>query len=290
MVKYMIIKYNIAKIRSFLYDFHKITGLTISAWDSDFNQLAFQPTDMPEFCKLIKSTNLGNKRCLLSDKIICSNCKKRLEAVTHKCHAGLVDTAIPITFNGRILGFIMFGQVIDKQLGRNTYEEIKNLSLELKLPIEQLYNAYISLKTFDLDTVKSAANILKAAICYLYLSDGIKFTDNELVTAIDTYITNNIHNPISVSNLCDEFRISKCKLYSLWKQWFGLTIGDYILEKRMEIAKNMLTNSDSKIIQISNNVGIPDYNYFTKVFKKYYGIPPREYRKKFPIILENNKI
>ena len=102
----MIINYDIDKIKEFLYDFYKITGLTISVWDADINQLAFQPSPMADFCALIKSTPLGKKRCLMSDQKLCADCRVKHGPLTHKCHAGLVDTAIPISFNGYILGYI----------------------------------------------------------------------------------------------------------------------------------------------------------------------------------------
>ena len=78
----------------------------------------------------------------------------------------------------------------------------------------------------------------------------------------------------------------KNRLYSLWKKRFNVPIGDYILRLRMEKAKKLLTNDDDKINQVCIKVGIPDYNYFSKVFKSYYGLSPREYRKRFPLVLE----
>lgn len=283
----LIINYDIDKIREFLHDFYKITGLTISVWDSDMNQLAFKPSEMPEFCKLIKSSTLGKKRCLLSDKKIISDCKCKNSPTTHKCHAGLVDTAVPITFNDHTLGFIMFGQVKDKQFSDNSQKELIRLGQELKLPVDKLIASYNALKSFDTDIIDSAANILNSALLSLYINNYISFTENELVSAIVSYINNNIHTPISVTSICDEFSISKNKLYSLWRKWFGVTIGDYILNIRMKNAKNMLVNEDSKISRICIKVGIPDYNYFSKVFKKYYGVSPKEYRKSFLIILSS---
>lgn len=281
----MIINYDIEKIRGFLNDFYRITGLTISVWDADMNQLAFQPSPMAEFCALIKSTPSGKKRCLQSDRTLCSDCGKANTSLTHKCHAGLVDTAIPIHFKGHILGYIMFGQVKDTAFPKASEEELTALGRELKLPADRLISSYQSLESFSPEIIRAAANILSSAIKSLYLDEYIKFAEDELITAIDNYITQNIQNPVSVSHICDEFHISKNRLYSLWNTWFGNTIGNYILEKRMTVAAKLLTGSDKKIKQICIDVGIPDYNYFTKVFKKYYGATPKDYRKQFPILL-----
>ncbi len=285
----MVINYDIEKLQKFLLDFYKITGLTISVWDTDMNQLAYEPQNMNEFCELIKSSPLGKKRCLNSDRKIISDCKCKKCATTHKCHAGLVDTAVPILYGEQVLGFIMFGQVKDREFSLVTKSEIAKLSHELKIPQKKLIKAYDNTVGFDSDIIDSASNILNSALLSLYLNNYISFTENELVTAIHTYINSNLQSPLSVSSICEEFGISKNRLYSLWRKWFGLTVGDYILNIRMRRAKNLLVNDDMKIKEVCVEVGIPDYNYFSKVFKKFYGVSPKEYKKGYPVIFSKKQ-
>lgn len=53
---------------------------------------------------------------------------KRKKPVTHTCHAGLLDTAIPIIFkDNNILGYIMFGQAIDEKKNQEATDLIKKL-------------------------------------------------------------------------------------------------------------------------------------------------------------------
>ena len=53
----------------------------------------------------------------------------------------------------------------------------------------------------------------------------------------------------------------------------------YTLRTRIEKAKNFLMNPHYQIEEIANNVGFLDASYFTKVFKKYEGITPTQFRK-----------
>lgn len=276
----MIINYDTDTIREFLNHFNKITKLTINFWDNDINQLVAEPSAMSDFCRLIKSSPEGMRRCFASDKELCTCCNDTLKPATHKCHAGLVDTAVPIMFEDRLFGFIMFGQVKDPAFHKSTYEDIERLGVELNLPVDRLFEAYNRLYSFDMDIIDSASKILNAAMYYLY-SSGCKITENELVDGIDKWIGDNLSSPVTVSQICYEFDISKNKLYSLWKSRFGVTIGDYILAKRMKKAKKLLLGDDLKIKDICTQVGIPDYNYFSRVFKKYYGISPGKYRKQY---------
>lgn len=276
----MIINYDIETIREFLNHFHKITNFTISFWDNELNQLIYQPCEMPKFCRMIKSSPEGARRCYLSDTQLCGRCRDSLTPETHKCHAGLVDTAVPIMFEDKLFGFIMFGQVKDPQYPKNSVEEIKRLGDELGLPADELAEAYEQLYRFDSEMIDSAAKILTATMYYLY-SSACKFTESELVNRIDKWIDDNLSAPISVTILCNEFDISKNKLYAIWKNRFGMTIGDYILERRMKRAKKLLLQDDDKINVVCEKVGIPDYNYFSKVFKKFYSISPSGFRKRY---------
>ncbi len=274
----MIVNYDIETIREFLRHFHKITSFPISFWDNELNQLIYQPSEMPTFCRLIKSSPEGAKRCYLSDTQLCGRCRNSLSPETHKCHAGLVDTAVPIMFEDKLFGFIMFGQVKDPQYPKNSYAEIERLGEELGLPVDELHAAYEQLYRFDSAMIDSAAKILTATMYYLYTS-ACKFTESELVNRIDKWIDDNLAASISVTILCSEFDISKNKLYAIWKNRFGITIGDYILQKRMKRAKKLLLQGDDKINVICEKVGIPDYNYFSKVFKKFYSVSPSKFRK-----------
>ncbi len=274
----MIIKYDIEKINRFLYDFYNITGLTVSIWDTEINQLSFKPDIMPDFCRLIRTSELGRRLCLESDRQACSLCKATRAPAPNRCHAGLTDTAIPLILNNQLFGFMMFGQVQGKQDNILTAKDVEKLANRLSLPVDRLYEAYKKLENFDLERINSTANILTSAISYLFDSGSIQYTDSELIAEIKRWISNNVEKPFKISNICAQFSISKNRLYSLWREYYGTTVGKYILDKRMKLAKQLLLTTERKISDICCDVGISDYNYFTKVFKKYYGCTPRAFR------------
>lgn len=278
----MVIKYDIEKINRFLYDFYNITGLTVSIWNTEITQLSFKPDIMPDFCRLIRASELGSRLCVESDREACSLCKISRVPTSNRCHAGLTDTAVPLILNNQLFGFMMFGQVQGEQDNILTPRDVENLANRLSLPVGQLYEAYQKLQHFDLEKINSTANILTSAISYLFDSGSIQYTDGELIAEIDLWISNNVANPFKISDLCAHFGISKNRLYSLWKEHYGTTVGKYVLDKKMKRSKQLLLNTERKISDICCDVGIPDYNYFTKVFKKYYGLAPRDYRGKHP--------
>lgn len=277
----MLINFNIEKLDKLLRDFYNVTGLTISVWDANFQQLSFQPKEMCNFCRIIKSSPKGNQRCFLSDKTLCMECGKTGKPATHKCHAGLIDTAIPISFKDSIMGYMMFGQVTDS-LDKDTRKNIKKLASEIKVNTNDLLEAYAELDTYDQTKTVSAANILKMATRYLWLSEYIEIGYNTIASQIDDYIKTNIKQDISVKLLCDTFGISKNRLYEISHDFFHKSIGNHIVSLRIGEAKRLLNSTDLPVHEIGELVGIKDYNYFTKFFKMHVGITPSKYRKTFP--------
>ena len=65
----------------------------------------------------------------------------------------------------------------------------------------------------------------------------------------------------------------------LFKKEYSITITDYIAKKRMEEAQQLLIDTDFSIIEVSDQVGYHDAKYFSKLFKRYHGISPAQYRK-----------
>ena len=59
----------------------------------------------------------------------------------------------------------------------------------------------------------------------------------------------------------------------------GKPPNEYIIELRLQFAKNMLSGTNMSIKQISEHIGYNDPYFFSRLFKKHIGISPQEYRK-----------
>ena len=69
------------------------------------------------------------------------------------------------------------------------------------------------------------------------------------------------------------------KLIRLFKKSLNTTPIQYEIRKKMEYAKGMLLYSNESVAEISDRAGYSDIAYFSKMFKKYTGYSPSEYRK-----------
>ncbi|WP_258208238.1 response regulator [Paenibacillus radicibacter] len=106
-----------------------------------------------------------------------------------------------------------------------------------------------------------------------------KPSDTFMISAKE-YINKNLATDFGVEEIADYIGIS-CSYFSLlFKQQFGETFLEYLTRQRIELAKSILVMSDKSITQIGKMVGYAERRYFTRVFLKFTGMTPTEYREK----------
>ena len=104
---------------------------------------------------------------------------------------------------------------------------------------------------------------------------------NEHVKKAIKYINDNILSPISLSDVSEHIHLSKEYTASIFKKETQKTVTEYITERKMLYAKEMLQSGSFSLSEISENLGYDNYGYFSIIFKKYYGISPVKYRERF---------
>ena len=97
--------------------------------------------------------------------------------------------------------------------------------------------------------------------------------------AIVDYISANHAKDLKLSEITKRFTISHNTLIRLFKKHLGISPKEFIIKKRLSIAKEALENTDYTINQISTVSGFSDFAYFSKIFKKEIGKTPTEYRR-----------
>jgi AraC-like DNA-binding protein len=83
----------------------------------------------------------------------------------------------------------------------------------------------------------------------------------------------------SLVQIASRFYISKSYLSRIFKEITGFTINEYINIARIKKAKHLLHHSEYTITEISFKIGYESITYFERVFKKFVGISPNQYRK-----------
>jgi two-component system, response regulator YesN len=105
-----------------------------------------------------------------------------------------------------------------------------------------------------------------------------KKTSDVLMLSAKDYIERNLSTELSIDMLADYLGISGSYFSLLFKQHVGETFVEYVTKQRMEMAKSLLALSDKSVTQVGQMVGYMERRYFTRVFSKYTGMLPSEFR------------
>lgn len=258
-----------------LQDFYNLTGIKTCLYDLDGNELCYYPVKFSHFCEILRTDEQMDNKCKDCDKLAFAHCRKTHSQYRYTCHAGLGECVSPILYDNQVIGFIMLGQI--KESGAPPFDVIaKNLPKEL---IDRLRLTYDTLPTVSSQKLSSAFRILDACAGYELLKKAIRSHNNAIDAQIKQYIRENVAEPLSVSRLCSRFHLSHCEIYHIFKEYFDCTPAEYIKKSRLSYACKLLSTTELPINKIALLCGIPDYNYFSKIFKATYAVSPGEYRR-----------
>lgn len=104
----------------------------------------------------------------------------------------------------------------------------------------------------------------------------------QLVKAVD-YIICNIHSRIYLSEVAGHLGISHEYLSRLFRRETGSTFSEYVNRLKIQEASALLLYTDYTDLEIGNMLGYTTQSYFIKVFQKYTGITPKQYKKSYKI-------
>ncbi|MCJ8329289.1 MAG: helix-turn-helix transcriptional regulator [Lentisphaeria bacterium] len=99
------------------------------------------------------------------------------------------------------------------------------------------------------------------------------------MSELKQYCQENYKKQLSIDELAAYMDLSKYHFCRRFKEWEGITAGEYLNQLRLKEASRLLRYSDSRIGEISNECGFSDPNYFAKVFRKAFDMSPSDYRK-----------
>ena len=113
----------------------------------------------------------------------------------------------------------------------------------------------------------------------MYILRSSQVLSKPIVLCID-YIYSHIHYRITMKELADYLNLSESYLSKLFHKEMGLPISQYIIDLKIEKAKNLLQYSEYNIIDIANYLSFSSQSHFIQVFQKKTGLTPHKFRTK----------
>ncbi len=104
------------------------------------------------------------------------------------------------------------------------------------------------------------------------------YEEDRFLSRAEEYIEQHLLEEIPISVLAEHLGCSTSHVMRCFRKRLDMTVVEYITKKRIDKAKQLLTNTDLPIMTVAEYTGYPDYSYFTRVFRKETGVTPRAYR------------
>ncbi len=102
--------------------------------------------------------------------------------------------------------------------------------------------------------------------------------NNDVIRRAISYISKNYQTGITLNDVAKHVHLNPAYFSTIFKQSCGSSFKEYLNMVRIEESKRLLANTDYSVIDIAIATGFEDQSYFSKVFKKYTGLTPKQYR------------
>ena len=110
------------------------------------------------------------------------------------------------------------------------------------------------------------------------VSRANKLKYSKTIITCQNYISNHLYQEISLSEIAQFIGLTPKYLSTLFNKEVGITLSEYIQNKRIEESKHLLSSSTHSILDIATWIGFHDQSHFTRIFKKITGTTPKKFR------------
>ncbi|WP_046214333.1 response regulator [Paenibacillus wulumuqiensis] len=104
--------------------------------------------------------------------------------------------------------------------------------------------------------------------------------NNLIVSQVKSYLDNYYNQKgLTIHEVARKNHVSPNYLSYLFKKYTGFKLWEYVIKLRMEESRELLTSTDLRRYEVADKVGYESPEHFSKIFKKYYGISPSEFKQ-----------
>lgn len=142
---------------------------------------------------------------------------------------------------------------------------------------------------YDTESSVLADDLYAAALLTRMLTDVLRVTEEarhwtgipESVERARDYLTEHYNEKITLDDLAARYSVSKFHFQKQFKHYIGYTPNEFLLQLRLNHAKEFLRQTDHPVSQIACDVGIQNVSHFINLFKKQEGTTPMVYRNSY---------
>lgn len=266
------------KAEELLQNFYEISGVKVALFDSRFHCVAVAGHS-EGYCHFLHRSRKCLDACMQSDIDAFRYVREHGEPYVYRCPFGLFEAIAPVVMNEEVRAYLIIGPVAEPT--KNS--DAKLIACAQKITPEwsaETLRAQLSHTVRH--TEKEVLALCDALTVYAaYFENSTQLLPNEKTIGqmVKSYIVRNLSKKITLSDLSLHTHCSTVTLTEHFRREYGITIMQYLLKKRMQLAEQLLTDNVFSITDISVKCGFSDVEYFSRCFKQTHGVPPSEWRQ-----------
>jgi AraC-like DNA-binding protein/ligand-binding sensor protein len=231
-----------------------------------------------EFCRIVQTKIFGHERCSLTDIAKMNESVRKKDMVCYRCHAGIQEAVTPIYVENQLAGFAMIGQ----------FRTSRKISPRMKkaCPTPAVYGkleaAFNKLPYYPPGKLRDVLGMFSMLVDYIISKELVTIRGDRIISRINTFIDASLHRGVTLAEVAKHAGKSCSTISHLFRQKLNKPFKRYLLEKKLEKAEEYFHMKPAMSIEeVAEKTGFHDQFYFSRLYRKYRGIPPSEYRRIF---------
>ena len=289
----MNVLFNQEQLLRLVSNLYILTGIRANILNAQGHDICLCSDHTP-FCERINASAEGHARCVACDVRAVKLCAARENTgafgtdkngsafYSYRCHAGICEAVLPIRTEsgGDPLAYLIYGQFLDDSPLEEQWENCRRTLDWWPSSTEELRQAFFQFRQYTKPELRAYSEILEALSSYIQQKEMILAAERTDLQRLSLFLDQHYTEKLSLASISSQLHIGRTKLCQLAKELSGgKTLSHLITQRRIDLAKTLLLQSDQPIFAVAEAVGIGDYNYFTKLFRAFSGCTPSAYRK-----------
>ncbi|OGV36801.1 MAG: hypothetical protein A2020_03225 [Lentisphaerae bacterium GWF2_45_14] len=229
-----------------------------------------------EFCSIVQNSLYGSSKCAYMDEAKCRECVRTKKIISYQCHAGIEEAVAPIFIKGQLAGYAMIGQFRTSRTlpGKVMCEAAK------KGVAAQLSTAFSKLPLFERAKAESMLGLFSTISDYITAKEIVDIKGEKLISRIMSYAAENMERNITLPEAASIAGLSISSVSHMFRRFLNKSFKGAMIELKLDRADEYFRSSpEISIEEAAWKVGYSDGLYFSRLYRKYRGIPPSKARE-----------
>ncbi len=269
---------NIARLEKILRDFYEISGMEICLIDRKYHTLFACRHPYENFCAYIHRAPKCLEICLQSDTLELGRSAEKEELYTFVCPFGICEAIVPIRIENEVVAYLFAAMGITQGEDNDRFPVASAYRVAPNLNYELLMSSLSKMPHNSAERFSAYASVLPMMAKYIEANGLLSDSEQSIGQLAKNYINHNLSRKITLADISWNLHCSTVTLTEHFKREFGITVMQYVTEKRMKMAEKLLL-TNATVIEVALQCGFSDVEYFSRCFKNRHGCSPMSWRK-----------